>query len=137
MSARLIGIILLLRGSYAAVLFLAVLLFKLGFANPLVISGHFADFVHALEWWVFLPWGVYVSGYVASGLLTIQARVKGLWVFIGAMVIDFSLWIYSSMSTRIDLIWSGTAPVIEVAFNILDMILAAALIILMRMGRLR
>lgn len=137
MSAKLIGILVLLRGSYAAVLFLSVFLFKLGLANPLVISGHFADFVQALPFWLFLPWGAYVAGYVIAGVLTIQARVNGLWVFIGAMVIDFSLWIYSSMSTRIELIWSGTAPMIEVGFNILDMFLAVSLIILMRMGRLR
>ena len=137
MIARVIGSIVFLRGIYASVLFLSVFLFKIGLANPLIISGHFGDFVQALPYWIFLPWGAYVAGYVIAGVLTIRRRVNGLWVFIAAMVLDFSLWIYSSMSTRIDLIWSGTAPMIEVAFNILDMFLAVSLIILFRMGRLR
>lgn len=136
-TARILAGVMVFRGLYALALFSAVAVHRLGWANPLQISGHFADLVRNLPLWLSSGWGLYASLYLLAGLLAIAQRRIALWVYALAMAIDFLIWVYAAASARYDMVWSGRARMIDTFFNLLDFTVLAALVFLARRQVLR
>ena len=122
--------VILLRASYAIWLFLSVFLVYLGFPEVFPISGHFLDFARSLSWVFLMFWGLYVLGYAIAGVFTAFSSRYGLWVYVLAMMVDFSMWIYTTTSPHYEVLWSGTAPGIDMVFNLLDFTILISLAML-------
>jgi len=122
--------IIILRASYAILLFLSILLVHLGIPDVMPLNGHFLDFARSLTWPFFVPWGLYVFGYAIAGYFTALSSRYALWIYALAMLVDFSMWIYITISPHYDVLLAGNASMIDLFFNMLDFTILIALAML-------
>jgi hypothetical protein len=127
---RAFAILIMIRGSYAVALFVAVSLHRADLANPLGITGYFDDLTRNLPIWLTVAWFTYSVGYLASGWLALRGQRIALWTYALAMAIDFSIWVLAATNTRYDMIGSGSVAVTDMFFNTLDLIILLGLAVL-------
>jgi len=124
---------ILLRGSYSMAIFLGSVIFLSGGPNLIGIDSYFEHILQSLGPVVCFFWGLYASGYFVAGLLAAWGRGLALPVYGAAMMIDFVLWIASSLETYYDLSFQGRAPKLDIVFNLIDIALFVSLILALRL----
>jgi len=130
---KLVSIVVLLRGAYASLLFLLAGSMAFGIETPLYGDATLRGFVQGAPIYMVLIWGGYAFAYLAAGILLVSGRVAiGLCVYAIAMAVDFSLWTISATWMDYGQIWNGAGPPVDLFFNLLDMSILTALLLLWR-----
>lgn len=128
---KLVSIIALLRGAYASVLFLLAGLMAFGIETPFYGDVTLRNFVQVAPVYMILVWGGYAFAYLAAGVLFVSGRLAlGLGLYAIAMAVDLSIWSLSATWLNYGQIWNGAGAPVDLFFNLLDMSILTAMLLL-------
>ena len=127
---RILASVMIFRAIWAFFLFGLMSLFLLGIASSAGVSAAWADLATRITIPQLTVWGFYTFGYLFASYLFLIRREASAWVFGGAMVLDFGLWLYVSAHADYGFEWSGVGKNIDLFLNVLDMVIWILLVYL-------
>lgn len=117
----LLGVLIILRASWALLFHVNVTLYRFGIANPAGIDGYLSELVYSLPILLIFPLFAFTFGYLAAGILVLRRIWWAALVYFGAFLIDAGVWIYMSTQDLHERVFNGHASALDVAFNLFDL----------------
>ena len=127
-AATILGSVLWFRALWALQLFLVLLAYRLGISGTEFVQGFLAGFIDGMRPVFFGFWFAYVAGYLAAAMLYPSRPIAASVTYFLASLLDLLLWLSASMFVSYEFILEGWAAMLDVAFNLLDLALIAALL---------
>jgi hypothetical protein len=118
---KILASLMVFRAIWAFFLFGLMGLFLLGLASSAGISADWPQLAARITMTQYLVWGVYAFGYGLAAYLFLKRVEASTWVFGGAMVLDFGLWLYMAAHADNGFEWSGIGRGIDTFLNVVDM----------------
>ena len=122
--------LVVLRATYAVLLFCGTLVFRLGGDPPFDIDEHVGEILRSFPVWYFLVWGLFAAGYAVAALLLVLRSFWALPVYAAAFATDFLLSLYWFQQPGMDRIYSGGANLVEWGLNAFDLTVIAVLVLI-------
>ncbi|MBI74181.1 MAG: hypothetical protein CMH94_01075 [Oceanicaulis sp.] len=121
--------LVVLRVSYAVLLFSGTMAYRLSGDGPFVIDEHVATMLQSFPLWYFLVWGGFVGGYALAALMLLLRSWLALPVYAIAFTVDFLLSLYWFQQPGMDRAYSGSANLVEWGLNAFDLTVIAVLVL--------
>ncbi|MBO6763603.1 hypothetical protein [Maricaulis sp.] len=121
--------LVVLRVSYAVLLFSGTMAFRLSGDGPFDIDEHVAAMLRSFPLWYFLVWGGFVGGYALAALMLLLRSWLALPVYAIAFTVDFLLSLYWFQQPGMDRAYSGSANLVEWGLNAFDLTVIAVLVL--------
>ncbi|MED5549651.1 MAG: hypothetical protein VX529_09855 [Pseudomonadota bacterium] len=121
--------LVVLRVSYAVLLFSGTMAYRLSGDGPFQIDEHVGAILQSFPIWYFTVWGGFVAAYVVAALLLVMRSWLALPVYAAAFTVDFLLSLYWFQQPGMDHAYSGSANLVEWGLNAFDLTVIAVLVL--------
>jgi len=121
--------LVVLRVSYAVLLFSGTMAYRLSGGGPFDIDEHVGAILQSFPVWYFVVWGGFVGAYALAALLLLLRSWLALPVYAIAFAADFLLSLYWFQQPGMDHLYSGSANLVEWGLNAFDLTVIAILVL--------